>query len=356
MMQQAETKPAAPAAPKPGRPPALPGVIFDSDMGANIDAVLALALLYGSGAKVKVVSVTVANSNLQAAAFCDAMGRFYAGSKTLVKSQYYAPVGLPENARRLPDAPMLSKVMAVKTPEGAPAFITDVRSLNDTSDVAISMRNALVAQKDGEAVIIVAGPASNLMRALALPGNKEIIAAKTKVLVLAAGAYPDGPADPRIAADLPAARHLFAEWPTPIVVAGTELAQLLTFPAASIDSDFAWAPEHPVVEAYRAYKSMPYDAPTQAMAAALYAVGAATNSKEPLFDLSEPGTIEVQPGGRTVFTQSASGNHRYLIASASRKDEIIKAYTTLASNKPIIPPPRVPPGQQPANQVAAKTP
>jgi hypothetical protein len=346
-MQQAAVKTEAPPPARPPRPPALPGVIFDSDMGANIDAVLALALLYGSGTKVKVVSVTVDNANLQAAAFCDAMGRFYAGSKTLVKSQYYAPVGLADKGTRLPDAPMLTKVLALKNTEGNPAFISDVRTVNDTSEVAISMRNALVAQKDGEAVIVVAGPASNLMRVLALPGNKEIVAAKTKVLVLAAGAYPDGPVDPRIAADVAGARHLFAEWPTPIVAAGCELAELLPYPGASIEADFGWAPEHPVVEAYRAYKAMPYDAPTQAMAAALYGVGAAVNSKDLLFGLSEPGTIEVQANGKTSFTKSDGGKHRYLIADAGRKDEIVKAYTTLVSAKPIVPPARVP-GQQAA--------
>jgi inosine-uridine nucleoside N-ribohydrolase len=350
-MQETAPKQEAPVV-KPARPPQLPGVIFDSDMGANIDAVLALALLYGSGAKVKLVSVTVANANLQAAAFCDAMGRFYAGSKTLVKSQYYAPVGLAENGRPLPDVPMLTKPLALRTVDGQPMFINDVRNINDTADVAIAMRNALVAQKDGEAVIVAAGPASNLMRVLAMPGNKQIVAAKTKVLIMAAGAYPDGPADPRIAADVAAARHLFAEWPTPIVAVGCEVGNQLPYPAASIETDFAWSPEHPVVEAYRAYKAMPYDAPSQALAAALYAVDAATASKELMFQLSDPGVIEVLAGGRTRFTQSASGNHRYLIANAARKEEIIKAYTTLASAKPIIPPARGPRVQ--ANQVPAK--
>jgi hypothetical protein len=28
------------------------------------------------------------------------------------------------------------------------------------------------------------------------------------------------------------------------------------------EKDFAWSPDHPIVEAYRAYQPMPYDAPT----------------------------------------------------------------------------------------------
>ena len=45
---------------------------------------------------------------------------------------------------------------------------------------------------------------------------------------------------------------------------------------------------------------MPYDAPTWAMAALLYAV----RSQEGYFKLSEPGTISVHDDGRTKFTQS----------------------------------------------------
>ena len=38
--------------------------------------------------------------------------------------------------------------------------------------------------------------------------------------------------DPRIAADAPSARRLFAEWPTANVVAGAEIADALPFPSA----------------------------------------------------------------------------------------------------------------------------
>ena len=44
------------------------------------------------------------------------------------------------------------------------------------------------------------------------------------------------------------------------------------FPGSSLDASFAWAPNHPVVDAYRAFKPMPYDAPSRALAAVLHAV------------------------------------------------------------------------------------
>ena len=57
------------------------GVIFDCDLGNSIDDALAMALLYGFDGKneARAVSMSISKPNLKAAAFCDAIGRFYAG-------------------------------------------------------------------------------------------------------------------------------------------------------------------------------------------------------------------------------------------------------------------------------------
>jgi len=149
--------------------------------------------------------------------------------------------------------------------------------------------------------------------------------------VLSAGAYPDGAVEFRIHSDIPAARKLFAEWPTAIVATGEEVGSKLLFPAASIEKDFAWSQAHPVVDAYHAYKPMPYDAPTWDMAAALYAA----RPKEGYFKVSDPGTIRISDDGRTLFAPSPEGKHRYLIADPSQSERIIKTYTELASAQPV---------------------
>ena len=87
------------------------------------------------------------------------------------------------------------------------------------------------------------------------------------------------------------------------------MGDALPYPGASIEKDFAWAPAHPVVDAYRALKPMPYDAPAAALAAVLYAV----HPDDGYFKLSDPGTISVLDDGRTRFTPAADGKHRYLI-------------------------------------------
>jgi hypothetical protein len=114
------------------------------------------------------------------------------------------------------------------------------------------------------------------------------------------------------------------------VTAGVEVGEALPFPGSSIEKDFAWSTAHPVVDAYRAFHAMPYDAPSWAMAAVLYAV----HPQDNYFQLSDPGTITVLDDGRTRWTPAAGGKHRYLIADPAQKERVIHTYTEIASLKP----------------------
>src|SRR5262245_28164189 len=88
-----------------------PGFIFDSDMGRNIDAAFALSMLHGMG-RGRLISVGISNSSLEAAAFCDAIARYYnTGAGGLL------PIGLAEDAPKLDDAPMLSVPLAMRNPD-----------------------------------------------------------------------------------------------------------------------------------------------------------------------------------------------------------------------------------------------
>ena len=340
MPQAAPTPPPAPAAPPAGRRqrPALPGVLFDSDMGESADSALALALLYGASSKVKVIGVTVTTPNLDAASFCDVVGRFYASGGRLKVSppHYYAPVGFNAGAGGRASLPMLSKVLALTAPDGSLTYRNEITSVLDTAEVGVVFRNALLTQKDGEGIVVTAGPLTNLVRAMALPGNKELIAARVGLLVVAAGSFGDSPddkIDPRIKTDIASARKALAEWPGQIVFVGREAGLAVPYPGTSIAKDFEWAPSHPVAEAYKAFRPMPYDAPSQAVLAALYAV----SSNDDLLSLSEAGNVEIRDDGRTVFTPSANGKHRRLLTQAdvAWKGSVTEAFTKLAGNKPV---------------------
>jgi len=195
--------------------------------------------------------------------------------------------------------------------------------MNDTADPLALIRNAFSAQFDQNAIVVLTGPATNLAGLLALPGNPALIEKKVRTLVIGCDAV--------TMSDLPAAKRVLAEWPTPIVVAGSELGDAFPFPGASIEKDFAWSEAHPLVAAFRAFRPMPYDAPAVAMAAALYAV----RPQENYFKLSEPGTLTVADDGQIRLAPAAGGKHRTLIADAAQKDRILQIYTETASTKPV---------------------
>jgi inosine-uridine nucleoside N-ribohydrolase len=316
-----------------GKPPL--GVIFDCDMGNSIDDALALALLYGLDGKgeARMVSISVSKSNLKAAALAEAIGRFYGGAVTgaFAAVGRTLPIGLNDDGKMAEETPMLTVPLAKKTPKGQPVYEHGIYHPYDTADAAALVRNALTSQHDQNCVVVCAGPATNLTRAMSLPGVPEMITKKAKSLVIMGGAYPEGGPEFNIKSDIPAAKKLFAEWPGQIVASGFELGEKLMFPGESIEKDFAWSPNHPVVDAYRAYKAMPYDTPTWDLTAALYAI----RPQENYFKLSPPGTIQVFDDGRTKFTASESGRHRYLIFDPEQKDRIVKTYIELASAKPV---------------------
>jgi inosine-uridine nucleoside N-ribohydrolase len=245
------------------------------------------------------------------------------------------------------DTPMLLEPLSKKTAEGKPAYTRSIEKLNDTAEPLALIRNALTAQFDQNAIVVLTGPATNLAKLLDLPGARAVIAQKVRYLTVALGAFPNGQPETGITCDIASAKKLFAEWPTPIVVSGKEVGDALPFPGASIEKDYAWSPTHPVVDAYRAYKPMPYDAPSWAMSAVLYAV----RPQENFFKLSEPGTVSVQDDGRTKFTPSADGKHKYLIVDPAQKEKVIQTYTEIASLKPAGRPQRFRPPQQQKKQL-----
>jgi inosine-uridine nucleoside N-ribohydrolase len=311
------------------------GVIFDSDMGTRIDNALALALLYGLDGKneARVVGLSISRVSLAAAQYCEAVGHFYASRTTgpLAKYMRGLTIGLAANGKISGDTPMLTAPLARKGADGAPVYRRSIAKLNDTADPAVLIRNTLTAQHDQNAIVVLAGPATNLAATLDLYGAKELIQRKVRYLVISGGAYPDGRPEFNMKTDIAAARKVFAEWPTPIIASGVDIGSKILFPASSVEKDFAYSDQHPIADAYRAYKSMPYDAPTWDMSAVLHAV----RPKEGYFKASEPGVISVTAEGGTRFSPSPDGRHQYLILPPDQHERIIKTYTEIASAQPV---------------------
>jgi inosine-uridine nucleoside N-ribohydrolase len=283
------------------------GILFDSDFGVTIDSVLALALLHGlEGRKeARVASISINRPGLKAAQLVDVIEKFYASATTGPAAMFFVgtPIGLiADGTPKIAYASLLEK------------YPPRIKAVNDTAEPAILLRNALTAQYDGTAVIVLSGPATNLAALLALRGGPELVAQKVKLLsVVEAG----------LAADPSAADRVLTEWPSPIVAVRKDAARQILFPASSIEKDFAYTPNQPIADAYRAFHAMPYDAETPALAAALYAA----RPKEGYWKLSDP---------------VAGKKLRYLVPDPSQSENILTAYTQLASAKPVARVPRKP--------------
>lgn len=332
------------------------GIAFEGDLGNRIDAVMALAMMNGLIARgeARRIALCVSRHSIKAAQVADVVAGFYGGRPVGGATM----IGMPETGRA-DDAPPVAAVLAKTGADGAPVHTSNIERVLDTADNAVLIRNMLLAQNDGNATIVLAGPATGIVRLMELFGARPQIQAKVARLVVALGAYPSGTGDASLKEDIAAAKKLFAEWPTPVIAVGTELGTAVPYPAASIERDFVWSPAHPVADAYRAAKSMPYDAPASALAATLYAA----LPDEGYFTLSAPGTIAVTDDGRTQFAERAGGGHQYLIVDAAQKARLLKAYIDYVSAQPAPrpgrrggppPPPQAPP--KPVPPIAPPTP
>lgn len=310
------------------------GVIYCTSM-TRPDAALALAMLniLDNKREARNGGVAVVGAGLGSAMFADTVNRFYQAGGRPLDSNRLLPVGLAADGDLPPDVPMVKAALARKNEKGEPAYFRTVRKLSDTSEVSAMLRNAITAQAEKNSVMILSAPATQLARSLALPGTRDLAAFRVKALLVveATGAAQDGLA----------LRKVLADWPSPVVLCGRELGEALTFPGAAIETGYAWAPTHPVADAYRAAQAMPYDAPGWDLAAMLYA------AHPEHFSLSEPGTIQVMEDGRCRFTANPEGQHRTLRVDEAKQAAIREAFVSYATAKPAV---RAFPGRVPQDQ------
>lgn len=302
-------------------------IVFDTDMGNDIDDALALAILHSfeSRNEAKLLAVTLTKDDRWAPVYVDLVNHFYGRGNI--------PIGVVRDGKGpKEDSPMIRVPSERKKADGSPAYPRRLKP-NDAPDALAVLRKTLESQPDGSVVIVQVGFSTNLGRLIQQPGAREMVARKVKLLSMMAGAFPAGKPEFNVERDIEAARAVFRDWPTPIVTSGFEIGQALLYPAKSIESDFGYVKDHPVADAYRAYKKMPYDRPTWDLTAALYAV----RPDRGYFNLSAPGTIHVDDQGRTSFTESAQGKHRYLVLTPAQKPEVLATLVSLASEPPTMP-------------------
>ncbi len=312
-------------------------IIFDTDMGNDVDDALALAMLHAfqSRHEVNLLAVTVTKDNKWAAPYVDLVNTFYGRPEI--------PIGTVRNGKTPESNPMIQFPSERRRPDGTFVYPRRILDGAEAPDAVSLLRRTLAGQSDGSVVIVQVGFSTNLARLLdtkpdaaSSQDGRTLVSQKVRLLSVMAGNFSNGQPEFNLAQDVPSAAKLFHEWPTPIVVSGFEIGLAMSFPAFRIEHDFAYVQDHPVADAYRSYMKMPYDRPTWDLTAVLYAV----RSDQGYFSLSPPGTITVLPDGGSRFDKSAGGNHRYLVVTDEQRVRTLEAMILLASQPPAVSVPR----------------
>ena len=308
-------------------------VLFDTDMGNDIDDALALAMLHAfeSRGEVRILATTSTKDNPDSAPFLDLVNTFY-GRPDI-------PIGVARSGIRTNDSEYLKPPVERRGPDGRYVYPRDITH-EQAPDAVPVLRRALAEAADTSVVVIQVGFSTNLAKLLDSPGDaasplsgRDLVRRKVRLLSIMAGDYTHAQShgEFNVVEDIPAARKVFAEWPTRLVASGWELGPVLRFRASSIERDYDYVENHPVAEAYRLYKPMPYNRETWDLTSVLWAV----RPDDGYFDLSGPGTIEVDEEGITTFRREPDGLHRYLkVGSDEQKHRAVEAMIYLASQPP----------------------
>ena len=323
--------------PSKGSRVALPGarlkVMFETDMGNDVDDALALDMLYKymNEGKIDLLSVSSNKNNIYSSLFISLMNNWY-GYPGI-------PVGRVKDGADSEDNPHNYVRSAYNyTAQGKQRIFTAPDITAPYPESVALYREILSKQADSSVIIISVGFSTNLARLLeSAPDSfspltgRELVASKVKLLSLMAGDFEEKRiAEYNVMKDVNAAEKVFKDWPGKLVASPFELGNAILYPASSIQHDFKWAEHHPVVVAYESYRKMPYDRPTWDLTSVLYAV----EGLKDYFSISGPGKISVDKTGLTFFSPSPHGKHFYLMADDRQRKKIRQRFISLVTRNP----------------------
>lgn len=297
-------------------------VIFDTDMGNDIDDALALDMLfkYMDQDKVNLLAIMNNKESAYSTRFLDIMTTWY--------GHPHIPIGRIEKGVFIDDYVDYSKNM-VEYNEQNNLYRYSIQDHESLPQAHELYRKILAEQKDSSVVIISVGFSTNLARLLQsepdiyspLTGT-ELVAKKVTYLSIMGGSFGKNKrAEFNIIHDRPAAQYVIARWPTGLVLSPFEVGAKIIYPATTIEQDFGWIENHPLVDAYKRYRSFPYNRPTWDLTSVYYVV----EQQDNLLDISKPGKLTVDDKGFTHFLEDVDGKH-YLLFITQDNAKLLKQY------------------------------
>lgn len=302
--------------------PDIPIVIFDTDMGNDIDDVLALQMLfnYDHAGLIDLQGITISKCNPHSVEFVDGLCR-YNGFENMPLGYAYNGVTPEDYNYLLPTLGAMYNGKRILNPE---------RTLSsEIPEGYKALRKWLSEAADTSVVLIAVGPLTNIGRLIDSQGDEisplsgvELMNKKVKLFEIMGGEYShkyNEFAEYNITSDLPAAKSVIEKSPVGITASGWEVGSAVRYPHESILHDFGDPLANPLCVAYMYYQSMPYDRECWDLTAVLDAVEADNE----LFKRSAKGKIIVNEKGVTRFVKCENGKDNFLILDSTKIDQVV---------------------------------
>lgn len=308
-------------------------VILDTDMGNDIDDVLAMDILYkyADQNKVKILGIMNNKDSQYSTQLIDLLNTWYGYPKI--------PIGKIDKGVRVDDYVDYSHNMIMMNDSTAryKYSVKDHRKLLPAPEL---YRKILAKQSDASVVIISIGFSTNIAKLLQSNGDKysklkgqDLVRKKVRLLSIMAGSFgPKKRAEFNVVNDIPAAQYVIHNWPTEIVLSPFELGREVMYPSKSIANDFQWTAHHPLVDAYKRYRSYPYDRPTWDLTSVYYVA----NPTSDIFTKSPNGLLTIDDKGFMSFEENPKGQHVVLGLPVGNKGKLKDIFVDLISIRPKI--------------------
>lgn len=308
-------------------------IIFETDMGNDVDDALAIDMLYKyhRQKRIDLKAVMLNKEGEYPVRFIDLLNKWYGCP--------HIPIGTCSRTRqsRVAGQNYTQVVVEEKDAKGKPLYKRSLKRYDRLPTSVELYRKLLAKAKDGSITIVSVGFSNNLAELLTSDpdrysplSGKELVRRKVARLVAMVGHFTNpNYAEYNVTNDIPACQKVFREWPTPIYCSGFEVGERILYPKRSILEDFGWTQHHPIVDAYKNYLPKLEDRPTWDLTAVLFAIDPGNR-----FGVSEPGEVVINDKGQSHYTATPDGKHFFLTVTDKQRKDIQAYFVDMITKRP----------------------
>jgi len=307
-------------------------VIIDTDMGNDVDDVMALEIAnnFVDAGAMDILGITLCKEQSTSVEFVDMIDT-WCGHPDI-------PLGIIKNGPKCKVDDFCSRICQLHKDNGEPLFERSLDRYDNLPEAHILMRKLLAAEPDHSVVITALGFSTNLARLLETEPDeysplcgKDLVRQKVKTLVHMSGLFVDEP-NPEFNTrmDVPSAIKVAQEWPTTITYSPGEVGSRIQFPVGEIEANLGFDEPNLVVEAYKRFRTMPYNTKCYDPTSILYAV----TGTGYWFNVSPWGNVNISEIGVTRLEKDPEGTRRHLMINDEQVDRMREFFVAILKEKP----------------------